>query len=233
MRTFTRLLHLFVTSQTRNTSRKYRGVLGVELLEAWEVPAITVTTLDDSADITYNHLSLRTAIGLANQGQGPTDIEFAGFLYANGIQGVIYLSSPLPAFSNSIAVIGPGRGSMIIVGGGQGSIFKAQGSQSGISGLTVVNGNTTGSGGAVLVTSIFSASSCLFQGNIATNNGGAIAAESRSVLSVTDCIFSTNSTANGIGGAIYAGDNATVSVSSCTFQGNSSTKGGAVAANLQ
>ena len=96
--------------------------------------------------------------------------------------------------------------------------------------LLVNNGIDLGSGGAVCIGSSapFSANirNCVFVGNSAKNDGGALKCKSNTKL--TNCSFSTN-LAGGYGGAVdayYLNTNLTMDINTCTFSHNQALSGG-------
>jgi predicted outer membrane repeat protein len=104
-----------------------------------------------------------------------------------------------------------------------------------VSGLTISNGYTTwagypiGGGGGILSDGTLTVSNCVFTGNTSTNwDGGAIS--SFGALTVTNSTF-TGNTSSGFGGAIGSGG--TLTVTNSTFTGNSAsnTGGGALFSN--
>ncbi|HUB00638.1 MAG TPA: Ig-like domain repeat protein [Terracidiphilus sp.] len=146
--------------------------------------------------------SLRDAITQATtDGNGDT-ISFNSSL--NG--GTIILGSALPAISVTVTISGPGANNLTISGAGSYQVFTIGTSGTPnviISGLTVADGKTGNSGGAIA-----------FYGD---------------TLTVTDCAFSGNSVSSassGGGGAIYS--NSTLTVTGSTFSGNSAPLGGAI-----
>jgi CSLREA domain-containing protein len=116
------------------------------------------------------------------------------------VTGTITLSSSLPAIRSDMTFNGPGATRLTISGAKAYQIFS-------ITSGTVVFSNLT----------IANASSSSYGGGISNNSG---------TLTVTNCVFSGNS--SNFGGGIYNYDNGSgsLTVSSSTFSGNSATSGG-------
>ena len=98
-----------------------------------------------------------------------------------------------------------------------------------INDLTVRNGSTGGSGGAVAANATVEVNSSIFTGNSADAFGGAIAA---GAVTATDCTFSQNRSERP-GGAIHTSSgsiSADVTLTGCTFTENVSDDGGAISA---
>jgi predicted outer membrane repeat protein len=167
----------------------------LEALDDRIVPAqvsLTVTSLADAGPGT-----LRAAILAADAGKAPDKftIDFA-------VSGTIDLLSPLPALDNTIAIQGPGAGSLTIQRD-SGVPFAARiisveaGQSASLSGVTIAHGD---------------------HGGIA-NDG---------TLAVSNCILSENSTTVGGGGGIVNDFLATLTVSGCTLCGNAAPQGGGI-----
>jgi predicted outer membrane repeat protein len=191
------------------------------LLSVW-----TVANMADSGDG-----SLRQAIADATSGD---TIQFA-----NGLTGDVSLHSTL-AISKNLTINGPGAsvwgnnpdltitrddtsysGRLIDVGDG----FSVA-----LSGLTFANGGGATRGGAICTAGtegLLTIEDCWFEGNSATDEGGAVYVEGQ--LHISGCTFQSNSVTGvgGIGGAVYASVAATIDQGS-VLDGNSAWKGAAV-----
>lgn len=111
-----------------------------------------------------------------------------------------------------------------------------------LAGGAFIANTTTGSGGAISLSSAVAISGAQFSDNTAQSIGGAVnlSAFATSVLSLSDCGFTNNrttSTGGGIGGAVSVGSSASLTALRCSFTGNScnqagsgtpNTKGGAI-----
>ncbi len=175
-----------------------------------------VTTTDDHDDgfcdpATVGDCTLREAINQANAHSGVDGIRFS-------VDGIINLVNPLPVISDDVSINGPGAASLSVSGGG-GSIFNvtATGTVS-ISSLTISNGATSSTGGAVnnASTGTVNITNCILNGNSASQ-GGAI--YNAGTLNVTSCTLSSN-TAD-YGGGIYNSNPGTANVTNCVISGNS------------
>ena len=78
--------------------------------------------------------SLRQAIMDANLQPGPDAIIFSN------VTGTIFLAATLPVISESLGIIGPGRGLLMVSGGGTCRVFDFGSGTNSIAGLTVLNG---------------------------------------------------------------------------------------------
>jgi hypothetical protein len=168
--------------------------------------------------------SLRAAITAADATSYGGDINIA-----SGVTGTITLASALPGVTRSLAIVGPGAGTLTISGNGAYQIFNLSSSSTMfIMGLTLANGNsnaTSGGGGAIYSAGTLTATDVTFSGNSGnTNSGGGAggAIDSLGLLTVTNCTFSNNSALGG--GAIDTYGITTVN--NCTFSGNSGPLGG-------
>jgi predicted outer membrane repeat protein len=161
--------------------------------------------------------SLRAAVTAAQATDYGGDIDFE-----SGVTGTITLASALPAFSQSMVIVGPGAGSLTISGNNSYQIFNSS-SNMFLSGLTLANGNsnsTSGGGGAISSSGTLTVMNSVFTGGLGGGAGGAI--DSNGTLIVTNCAFSGNS-ANG-GGAIQG--YGTAIITNSTFTGNTGSLGG-------
>jgi len=163
--------------------------------------AFVVTTTSDLSSANASctaPCSLRQAITDANTATGTNTITFQP-----GLTGTITLASHLPDInSGPMTITGPGARVLSIDGAG----FQTMAVQSStvgtttISGLALTNGNTSGSGGALLITpgKTTVLDGMAFVNNHAQQNGGAIWAN-------TADLTIRNSTLNGNSAAVYGG----------------------------
>jgi hypothetical protein len=157
---------------------------------------------------------LRYALTQANANPGST-IQFS-------VTGTIALGSALPDVAADVTINGPGASNLTIQGTSFSRILNINGFFTvAVSGLTIVNGTSTGDGGGIdNVHGTLTVTACKFSGN-AANTGGAI--YNSGVLTVSASTFSTN-TGYAFGAAISNDGTATVSTS--TFSGNTANYGG-------
>ena len=147
-------------------------------------------------------------------------------VFAPGVNGgTITLGAALPAINmtGSIDILGPGANLLTVSGNNTYSPFSLSAGTLDLSGLTIANGKTTGSGGAINNTSgTITLNGVLLSGNTATGNGGAI--NNGGVLLASNSTFSGNKAA--AGSAIYNTDAAKMMYS--TVAGNTATSSGGI-----
>lgn len=224
----------------------------VYLLELGDDP-IMVTTLVDEND-SNSQRSLREAIFDADNANEFRTIRFDPALSG----GVIELGSTLVVQGQPYRITGEGLDGITISGVGQLRIFEVDGATLTVDSLNLVDGNTSGGGGAFLVDGNsrlvldrvtiagceggtggggairseggLAISNCTFRDNTA-NNGGAISNIDAAPMTVTNTTFARNSGTNplGGGGAIAAIRCQFATLRHCTFVGNETTSdGGAI-----
>ncbi len=240
---------------------------------AAEVPEARSLIVTSNADIVANdgETTLREAIDYARtfpSAQTPI-VSFAshvtGTITLNGSN--LNISRPV---GSSLTISGPGAGVLSLNGNAQSNIFYSDGvGNAAVSGLTFTNG-LAAKGGAIQTvpnandfesSGILSVTDCVFSGNHATTEAGAINggcvlrllrckflnnisdnfqgavqffsyAQNRP-SSATDCIFNGNS-AQSSGGALAIYSDGTTVLTNCVFNGNSvadSNRGGAIQLN--
>src|SRR5262249_49727635 len=136
--------------------------------------------------------SLRAAILAADAGSH-SDKFTIGF----GVTGTIDLQSPLPDLNNSIAIQGPGAGSLIVERAAGASFASAivtvdGGRTASLSGLTVAAGNA----GGIFNNGTLTMSGCTVSGNSAFEGGGIL---NFRTLTMSGCTVSGNSAFEGGG----------------------------------
>ena len=141
--------------------------------------------------------SLRWAVAAVCPGGS---IDFASALTAGGA-ATITLTSGEIVIDKSLTVAGPGAGNLAVSGNNATRVFSvSSGTDVIIDGLTIRDGNLTGSDGAGIRTSgVLTISNSSFIANISSGQGGAIYNDNK--LSVFDSQFSNN-TSSCEGGAI-------------------------------
>lgn len=138
--------------------------------------------------------TLRWAIELANATAGADEIVFD-----TGVSGTIILNGSQLSITDELTIAGPGADQLAVSGNNFSRIFNiSSGVTASISGLTVKNGS-------------------------ATDGGGIFNPDRRSVLTVSNCVFSGNS-AGDAGGGIF--NSATMTINNCRFSGNSAITAG-------
>ena len=172
---------------------------------------ITVTNTNDSGPG-----SLRQALADANDGD---TIEFA-------VTGTIGLTSGELLVAKNITISGPGAENLTVNGNAKSTVFHvAPGETVTISGLTIINGYTTGSGGGIHNDhAALTLNNCTITGN----SGGAICNDAEYVeglplsalLEVNNCLIADNS-GNGIYNNAEGGGTATLPITESTLTNNS------------
>jgi predicted outer membrane repeat protein len=144
------------------------------------------------------------------------------------IKGTVTLSSGELFIGKSLNVIGPGARLLTVSGNHTQRIFRVSDSDVVISGLTLANGASSTSGGAIFNSGVLTVDRCTVTANKATadTDGGGFYNEGN--LTLTNSTFAEN-TASGRGGAIY--NAGSMSAQNCTFWNNSALQGGAIAAS--
>jgi hypothetical protein len=185
--------------------------------------------------------SLREAIELANANGEPDTIEFL-------VTGTIVLQSNLPILSESLVIQGSGTNDLIIDGNQDYRPFRLagiSGSSYVIEDLTLRNGFSNDTGGAIVVLSNASLilNRCIVEDSAALEGGGIAAF---GPIQITDTIVRANQSGfgggilldgashsikrssvllnfSGIGGGIYVGPAALVEIENVTVAGNSAS----------
>ncbi|MEP7163306.1 MAG: choice-of-anchor Q domain-containing protein [Ferruginibacter sp.] len=168
--------------------------------------------------------SLRQAILDACPG---STIRFDPSLHGQAIT----LGSTLPTIDKNLTIEGPGAHLLSISGNDAVQIFRITGADPvRISGLNMTNGKEVNDGGGAMRNSgNLTLINCSFKNNISASpyGGGAIFAQSSSVMTISGCTFLDNSAKgpgigfSGSGGAVIA--NTSCNITNCTFTGNSAT----------
>ncbi len=183
----------------------------------------TVNTLTDTnGSCTKTHCSLREAITKANEAPGDDLIGFS-------IDGTILINSTLPDIlgGGKITIDGSSR-SLAVSGQSLHRIFYVPaGSNLALRNLTLTDGHTTTSGGAIYSRGELTLESVTIQDCYAEDYGGAIDTEANT--KIVDSTFTGNSTGIADGGALYVRDG-TTEISNGTFKDNvANYAGGAIA----
>jgi len=192
------------------------------------INVITVNTLFGGSVIAVpGPCSLTDAVAAANAGAtvqncvgkpGDNDIEFA-------VTGTITLGATLDTTAGALAIIGPTVGGITISGGKTQQIFDIEAGNLTLVNLTLADGFTSVSGGAILDDGTnLTIENCTFSGNTA-EFGGAIFA-SLGTVAITNSTFAGNSATDG--GAIFNNNTNPLLLTNDTFWENTATTGGAL-----
>ncbi len=168
-----------------------------------EVDPLLVTTTLDTDDVADGENSLREALTYAS--------EYGGTVtFVEDLGATITLASEVVLTgSAAFSVDGPGADALTISGSGEHRHLDLTNHDVTLSGLTFTGGELTGgeSGGSIrAIDAKLTITDCVFTGNkqdYIIGNGGAIALEGSSSLSVSDSVFTDNQT-NDYGGAVYS-----------------------------
>ncbi len=190
---------------------------------AADAASFEVTSLDDAGAG-----SLRDAIAAANGTPGPDVITFAA-----GLTGTITLSSGQLTITDSVQIIGPGRGALTVDGNRASRVFDIPLSPGdvgvSISGLTVSNGRDTAGGGIRVQDESLTLDDVALVGNAAIGNGGGLYADGFAMsLAVRNSTISGNAASGG--GGVYVEDtNGVTLFENVVIDGNTATaRGGGI-----
>jgi HYR domain/Immunoglobulin domain/FIMAH domain len=220
------------------------------------IPPAATFTVDTTADFPILSActaapldcSLRGAIIAANSNPGSTIIVPAGtyLLTIAGAGEQFAATGDLDVRASGTSIVGAGAATTIIQQTTGDRVFELNpvpqlsGFTFSISGVTIKDGSTTGSGGGILgggPVSSTTITDCVFDNDRVTgtlaSNGGAISITSTVAadLTITGTTFTNNTTATGIGGAIrYSSLGGTLTITGSTFSGNkaNTNSGGAI-----
>jgi len=182
--------------------------------------SLTVTTLaDDQISPIHGQTTLRDAI---TQADARTTNQY---VITFAVNGTIDLTKALPDLKNNITLEGPGASKLIVTRNSSAVAFSVFTVDSGetvrLFGMTIAGGNSI-YGGGIYNDGTLTVTDCIFISNSATDGwGGGICNDG--TLTVTDCIFISNTATDGWGGGIY--NDGTLTVTSSTFTDNSVTDG--------
>ena len=193
----------------------------VESLTALPRP-IVVSTAEDVFDGDYSpgNLSLREAVALAAENEGPDTIRFAETL----LDETITIAEGQFTLEGDLQIIGPGADHLTITGHDGTRIFLVSPEANvTIAGMTLAHGKA-GSGGAVFGENTeLTVRDCTFEGNNVSSSGsnsdGGAIRMIGGVLNVANCLFVGN-VASDDGGAICLSNQGTLAIIGSTFQDN-------------
>ena len=177
-------------------------------------------TADGTGEVP-GELTLREAVGMANDSSGAVTITFDPTVFATAqtialTAGQLELSNT----SGTETIIGPAAG-LTISGGDQNRIFQVDSSvTASISGLTITGGNSANYGGGLLNDGTLSLTDCTVSGNSASRNGGGV---DNSATADADRLRGQRQL-----GRLWRGREnfGTLTLTDCTVSGNSASYGG-------
>ena len=190
-----------LNQQRLNRFRRAR----LELLESKRLLAVlSVSNLNDGPVAAAGDLpgSLRQAIFDANALAGEDTIEFAA-----GLSGTINLLAAQLSITDDLLIVGPGLSNLTIDAGNSSRIFRVNDSDATnqievtLSGMTLTNGSSANSGGAIYSKENLSVLYSKVTGNTATNSGGGIYASADAQTSIVSSEVSGNQAGDSGGGA--------------------------------
>jgi CSLREA domain-containing protein len=179
---------------------------------------LTVTTTADNGGGTCGaSCTLRDAIASANA-SGHADIQFGA-----GVTGTITLGSALPALSGTADLIGPGANVLTVSGNNAYPVFNVTTGTLDVTGLTIANGKSASSGGAIENTGgLVTLTNAWLSNNTAASNGGAV--DNGGTVLASGTTFSGNKAA--LGSAIY--NAGAVNASYSTYANNAAGNAGGI-----
>ena len=201
-----------------------------------------------------NAITLRSAVIAANAAGGTNSVTLGAGTYQLTIPGTGETAASGDATIGDLDVLAPpsGTNTLTVQGAGAGSTTIQQttgvdrvfdlhpvnvaGSITfNLNGVTVTGGVSTSSAGAILAGragDVTALTNCVFSGNTAATNGGAISQSSANAshdLTITNCVFNNNTATSGGGGAVNYSGRGTVTITNSLFSNNNSgSVGGAV-----
>jgi hypothetical protein len=195
--------------------------------------------------------------GMGSLRQAILDTPSGGTVdFQPGMTGTISLTTGELAINKDLTISGPGSGVLTVSGNHASRVFDIAATFTvSLSGLTIADGFTTGSGGGIFNAGTLTVTSCTLSGNSAVFGGGGIdnyfgtltvtgstlsgntatayfggggGIWSNGMLTVTNSTLSDNHCGGG-GGGIASSDR-TLTVTGCTLSGNSGGDGGGISA---
>jgi parallel beta-helix repeat protein len=150
-------------------------------------------------------------------------IEFDPTVFSSSQTIPLTATLKLSETTGPMVIEGPGADLLTISGGKAATVFTVEsGVTASLSGLTISDGSTAGSGGGLSNAGTATLTDCTISGNSAKYGGGAYDSGGAK-LTLTDCTISGNSATDG-GGLDNKG---TVTLTDCTIDGNKATGKGA------
>lgn len=214
----------------RPTRHRRRRAWGVEVLEGRALLSVYLVNKPGDAGTGSGYAGdLRYAIEQADQETGNSVILFAPSLYNQKIAlstGMLSIDKP----SGTLAILGPGAGSLSISGGKVGEVMDiAPGSQVTISGLTITGGFwSQGPGAGIENDGRLTLEACTITGNTAFVGGGGIANGPSGTMTITDSTVSGNVALGSDGGGIANAGTMTILDSTVSGNGSRGGNGGGI-----
>ncbi len=204
-------------------------------------PELLVTSTDDASDgaCTFSHCSLREAITAANAAPNP-DVIVLGTTAAPrtmtartaaAVTGTLTLTSPLPAITTPITIIGPGADQLTIdaaaTTGTQRRVFTVTGAKStSISGMTLRGGRINTAGAMLLQNGaeVVLKDAVVMDNEALTDAGGGIRVSGGSALTLENVTVEENrasSASLGNGGGVTVDGQSTLTIRGGVVRSNS------------
>ncbi|QDV83430.1 Calx-beta domain-containing protein [Planctomycetes bacterium TBK1r] len=196
------------------TGQAVDGEVEDHAIEIINVAPIIVDTLVDESDGDFStgDLSLREAVEISELNPAPDEIVFAPGLSG----GTITLTGGELSASGALTVTGPGASLLTVSGGNQSRIFNFTSSADVLlDGLTLVDGHTNGSGGAIFSQGDLEIRSSVISNNTSGAGGGINHSASSKRLVIADTIIEGN-TSNSSGGGLTSSGPTEISNTSIT-----------------
>jgi hypothetical protein len=203
-----------------NAAANTATITGVTSFSDWTLaaPAPVVLNVNDSGAG-----SLRQAIADATTGDIIT--------FNLGAGGHVITLGSEAAINKNLTINGPGGGNLLVLSGGSTNrIFNmSNGSTVNLANLTMINGSSVASGGAIFNNGDLTMFNCALGGNNSTGaNGGAL--YNGGTARITNSTFSQNNAVNG--GAIFNNTGTSLTLGNCTLAQNTASQSGGGIANL-
>ncbi len=215
------------TVSSRRAARKPRRATRLPRLEPLEqrqmLAAQTIVVTSTSDAIGASGTTLRDAILQANTDNDGDTITFAASLAGQTItltQGELAITAPM-------TITGPGASQLTVSGGGASRIFDVNANDSGaaqvtITGLTITDGSSGGSGGAIANSEQLTLEADTISGSSSTGGSGGGVYNEGTLMSSNNTI--SGNTAGVDGGGLY--NAGTLMSSNNTIYGNRASDGG-------
>jgi hypothetical protein len=229
-----------LTTDQRGMSRVVNGTVDIGAFE-YQGPAIIIVNSTTDTNARDGVLTLREALLLEDAGLGVGDltaaeqaqviggdpgmgngtdsIDFDGSLFASP-QTITLANGQLPAVVHNVTITGPGASNLTIDAHQASGIFQIDpGVSAALSGLTVANGYTSGSGGGIdNEAAALVLADCVLRGNSGQFAGGVL--NNSGKVTLNDCTLVRNSAYFDAGGAVY-NNFGTVIFTDCLLDHNS------------
>lgn len=168
------------------------------------------------ADRTYGNLTLREALAMSDASAGDDDV----IMFGPGVD-LITIGSAL-SIADEVSIVGPGADKLTVSGNNSTRVFTvSNGISASISGLTVADGDTTGSGGGLYVSGDLDLIDVDVVSNDADFYGGGAYVDANGTLTIQGSTFDDNEA--GAGGGAISGvfkSGTALDITSSTFSNN-------------